>query len=819
MANTSALFSRIKNWGATDVLTASDLNAEFNNILTNFTPAMMGSYSFNVAQMQIQTAPGGVGTENLAAALSGELERLRYQLAAIQGTTFWYQTPPATLTTLNSALGASSLLNRVSSGVTSSTGQPAFLIPDGTTNRVTLAATTPLVYSVAGSQFSISSSITIASLSTAGASSAATTCIVNDTSVTAGSTLLLGENGSSITIGTAGSGITTLQGKIAGFRNTNSGEYFIGRVASSTILMDCYRGYFQTGASSFALRQNITNGDTIQLMQLTWIYATTAGALTAVSTNPTYSGTAPSSPGTGDYWFDESVNFWKIYNGSIWIAANATLIGISIQDPTKTVGTRALDFFESFSSLNTVELYDSPNDTAFSARSRYTGSQISIYGTSIKNEKSYWGWNASGTGLIDSTALTSGNVYYFYLSNIGNTYVSSLAPYNRSGDLLGFYHPFSPYRCVGFGLCTTSGTSTFSDIESFYVAQPNAAVAQATTANSNLLVPSGVWGKESLIECNAAGGAFTQILPHPQNWKGQRLVYVKTDNSSNQVTVQSWGSVILTATGNTTFGNTSLSTLGATNGLVSGLPYLASGPGLPWGTTATWSSGGNATLSQNALLTATGSTITWAQVPVGAGILVGTATTVGQFSVTLNTIGESVELMSDGSNIICVSHSIPSQWLYAGVNTFAATTTSPGKGTTVIDQSWYQRSGRNANIRLVYSQSAAGTAGSGDYLIALAGLTADTNLIPTYTGSVGVFLNGIAAAASAALPSSGYIGGTGTLDALMSYLYSSTTFRTGGLNLGGPNHLPFASGTAPLSSTTVTFVMNIFGLPIQNWWV
>lgn len=72
------------------VLTAAIYNADHQNHVTNQNPSMTGAYSDNVAQFQIQTNPGGVGTESLSPSLAGELERFRYVLAQIMGTTFWY---------------------------------------------------------------------------------------------------------------------------------------------------------------------------------------------------------------------------------------------------------------------------------------------------------------------------------------------------------------------------------------------------------------------------------------------------------------------------------------------------------------------------------------------------------------------------------------------------------------------------------------------------------------------------------------------------------------------------------------------------------
>lgn len=91
-----AVFSRIKTWVSNEILTAADLNGEFNNLLTNTKPQSIEDYSNDVSEMQTTTNPGGVGTEILATTLAGEIERLRYVLKRIVGAQ-WYSTPVVTL--------------------------------------------------------------------------------------------------------------------------------------------------------------------------------------------------------------------------------------------------------------------------------------------------------------------------------------------------------------------------------------------------------------------------------------------------------------------------------------------------------------------------------------------------------------------------------------------------------------------------------------------------------------------------------------------------------------------------------------------------
>ena len=95
-----AVFSRIKTWVSNEVLTASDLNAEFNNLLNNTIPASIEDYSADVSTMQSTADPGGVGTESLPTTLAGELTRLRYVIKRIINQAQWYVAPIGSLSNL-----------------------------------------------------------------------------------------------------------------------------------------------------------------------------------------------------------------------------------------------------------------------------------------------------------------------------------------------------------------------------------------------------------------------------------------------------------------------------------------------------------------------------------------------------------------------------------------------------------------------------------------------------------------------------------------------------------------------------------------------
>lgn len=83
------------------IVTAAIYNADHQNHVTNQNPSMTGAYSDDESQMQLQTSPGAPGGASLAPSLAGELERLRYMIAQVIGTTYWYSPVPASLTSLS----------------------------------------------------------------------------------------------------------------------------------------------------------------------------------------------------------------------------------------------------------------------------------------------------------------------------------------------------------------------------------------------------------------------------------------------------------------------------------------------------------------------------------------------------------------------------------------------------------------------------------------------------------------------------------------------------------------------------------------------
>ena len=474
----AGLFSRIKVWVGLDVVQNTDLNAEFDNIIQNLGPSGMSGWSSTVAQMQIQTSPGKYGAESLATSTNGEIERLRYQMNAVIGGPdgVWYDPPALSLSQISGALATVPSSNRIISGATNGTSlQPLFLVPGGSTKTVTLQASsgTPFICAINGTTYTFTANITSQTLATAPSSN--NTFTINDTNCDSsnktkgfgaviqdfsalndGSYRVLSDypiNGNAV-----GSGITSLLGSYQAF-SVGSTEYFIGYIPPTTLstsiaLTKCLRGYFYNSTSNPISPVVLANSATVSLMQLAWIYLTTAGALVAVYTNPRYAAVQPSSSASGDMWYDTVNQTWKQSNGSLYTVSNSILIGVAMSNTSNCVAARSFDVYRGYSNVSNVfqEYY-----SASEYRTKYPNNVISVYGNTLSFDKDSVRWT-SGTTESSSVAFTSGTTgttFYNYLSETGAPYVSNYAPLRRY-DLGGYYHPYNSWRCCGMFLFNAS---------------------------------------------------------------------------------------------------------------------------------------------------------------------------------------------------------------------------------------------------------------------------------------------------------------------------------------------------------------------------
>lgn len=328
--------------------------------------------------------------------------------------------------------------------------QALFLVPHGAAPTVTLKATgNPFVYMIAGTEYTISTDTTFTPLTTAPAVN--NTCLINDTGV-GGSNQpdkYLGEFGSEITVDAMGSNITALVGKLAGFRLFNGvdNEYVMARVASTTKLVDVRRGSFFNSADAEWSRIFINDNDTITLMRLAWVFANTALGLevsySGTNNEPRVSAEEPTSPITGDYWYDTVDEIWKIYNGVSFDPANATLIGVCMTDTTNCIAARSFDFYRRISDLNTIKIEQYSNSEV---RSTLRNNQVSVYGSTTSFEEDYVRWDI--TTDLDTGVEASNSLYFLYLTEDGGPKISLNGPAERPG-LEGLYHPAHTWRAIG----------------------------------------------------------------------------------------------------------------------------------------------------------------------------------------------------------------------------------------------------------------------------------------------------------------------------------------------------------------------------------
>lgn len=508
----AGLFSRLKTWAKGENLKSADLNAEFNNMISNIGPNLMSGDSANVAQMQTQVNPGSQGSESLAQTTSDEIERLRYVLSRIIGQSFWYDTPALSIAEVNTLISQGNFTpppNRIVSGkMRASSNQSAFLVANGSNANVQLkGAATPFLYRIAGTQYTISSDVTLTFGSFAPSSN--NTCLVNDAALVGQtSSKVQGEGSSVLTVDAMGTNITALIGTFAAFKTST--EYFIGFVNSSTQITKCFRGFFFDSSYAPLARVTLLDNDTITLQKLFWVFGTTGGALDSAATNPKVSFATPASPATGDYWFDLGNSVWKKYNGSSFVTANATLVGLAVVGTANCVASRAFEFYAPYDGLDTFALEIQDNNTL---RTKAAGMVANVAGNLINYQKALVSWikpDNFDSGITDG----ANKVFYAYLKDTGDVTLSDTAPYDRSADLRGKYHPHNPWRSLA--AVTNDGSSHFISITQETVPDADSLARQMTSVGANFIANTvsrltQTPGTSGNILKTTSSGAFTNV--------------------------------------------------------------------------------------------------------------------------------------------------------------------------------------------------------------------------------------------------------------------------------------------------------------------
>lgn len=256
-----------------------------------------------------------------------------------------------------------------------------------------------------------------------------------------------GEDDSTLDYDTAGSEITGLDGTFQSFKVAGTAtEYFLAYINNgSSELIKAKRGNYFDSSGDPINRAGISDNDTITLMKTVYLFITKTGSVQITYNRPTTGASAPSSPANGDFWYDSANDIWKKYDSSSFVDSESTYIGLAIIDENgNCVGARAEDFHKDLSELNT---YDMEYLSATEFRSVKNENTINVYGTVLKTKNDFETFDITAD-LEDGQSEAASTYYYGYIKENGGKVLSNIKPHNRSGDLLGYYHPHETWRFV-----------------------------------------------------------------------------------------------------------------------------------------------------------------------------------------------------------------------------------------------------------------------------------------------------------------------------------------------------------------------------------
>lgn len=358
--------------------------------------------------------------------------------------------------------------NSITSGAVRSTSDfPDFIRADGAAAEFdVLGAATNLVVNINGTSVTVSTDITETSLTVAPSSN--NTATINDAGLTdQESSKWQGEDGTTITITSAGTEITNRVGQWAVFKKDT--EYFLAYIKSSTELTNAYRGFFFDSAGAPINRVTLANSDSISIMSTAWVFIENDAATVDVTyTTPIYAAAAPSSPATGDYWYDSSNEVWKRYNGSDFVQINRTLIGIAVIDETNCVASRSFNFNRTFVAHQPIKL-DYISATEIKPVNQEF--DLNVYGVAVQNRFTQYVWDIA-SDLESGQSEGASTTYYAYVAQDGERILSDIKPYDQRGELKGWYHPYNAWRCVGY--IFNDGSSNFDAVTLFTYHNDNA---------------------------------------------------------------------------------------------------------------------------------------------------------------------------------------------------------------------------------------------------------------------------------------------------------------------------------------------------------
>ncbi|MCA9813322.1 MAG: hypothetical protein KC483_10760, partial [Nitrosarchaeum sp.] len=210
-----------------------------------------------------------------------------------------------------------------------------------------------------------------------------------------------------------------------------------------------------------------SNNDTITLMSLAYLFIDEDETnINTTYNSPKFSGAEPSSPSTGDYWFDISNDIWKVYNGSAFVASGDTFIGLALLDDTDCLAARCVDFAAQYSREINISIDQPSSSTQLTAK--YQDSLVNVAGKQIKYFYDLPMFDittdlATSADMYDATEQASRR-YYLYVTDSGQEIISDVHPYYEF-QKFGFYHPHNPWRAIGY--VDNNGSSNFARNDMF----------------------------------------------------------------------------------------------------------------------------------------------------------------------------------------------------------------------------------------------------------------------------------------------------------------------------------------------------------------
>jgi hypothetical protein len=357
--------------------------------------------------------------------------------------------------------------NRIISGKTRSTsGQPAFLAPNGAAATATIeAAATNLELNINGTSVSVTADVAISGLTTAPSSN--NTCTINDSRfIDQAESKYFGESDSiypTITIDNVGSEISSLIGQLIALK-TGTSEIMFGTLKNATELTDVKRGYFFNSSNSPLVRETLADNDTLTLMEVGWVFLDDDGITEDISyLTPVVSYDSPGSPATGQYWYDLTNKTWKRYSGADFVVSNKMILGILIMDSSNCIAGRSFDFSNNFKTDNTIDLEIFSDEVI---KSSGVENLVNVYGSDIYYTNSKLNFDNTSATDFETGSVAASTRYYLYLTTSGQEKISTERPYDRTGDLRGKYHPYNNWRYIG--RAETDSTSDWVSVLSDY---------------------------------------------------------------------------------------------------------------------------------------------------------------------------------------------------------------------------------------------------------------------------------------------------------------------------------------------------------------